>query len=165
MVEALCHYRDRGCESALDFVRDSERQHELFAGCPGLLGSGENRAEVVTRMAEAARRHVAVEQIYVTHKTGVEERRLICGCLAAADQRAPARSPVFLELFAQRLEGLSWQRSDGATNAVQNIAFEKLPGVVRQMLRPGGGGEGSNSLDCGAWVRFYCPLLPGAAAI
>src|SRR6266436_2829745 len=82
----------------------------------------------------------AVEQIYVTHKTGVEERRLICGCLASADQRAPARSPVFLELFAQCLEGLPLQRSDGAAEAVQNIALENSPGVVRHVLRPGGCG-------------------------
>jgi hypothetical protein len=101
VVEALCHHRDGGRKPALNFVRYGERQHELLAGCPGLFGSGENGAEVVTWMAEAARRHVAVEQIYVTHQAGVEERRLIRGCLAAADQCAPARCPVFLELFAQ----------------------------------------------------------------
>ena len=59
----------------------------------------------------------------------------------------PAGSPVFLELFAQRLEGLSWQRSDGAAEAVQNIALEKSPGVVRQVLRPGCRGKGGDSLD------------------
>ena len=99
-------------------------------------------------MTEAARRHVAVEQIDVAHKTGVEERRLICGCLAAADQRAAARSPVFLELFAQCLEGLSWQRSDGAAEAVQNIALEKVADIARQLLRPSGSGKGGDSLDC-----------------
>src|SRR5207253_2937248 len=82
-------------------------------GCPCLLSRGENGPEVVARMTEAARRHIAIEQIDVAHKTGVEERCLIRGGVAAADQRAPARSPVFLELFAQRLEGLSWQCSDG----------------------------------------------------
>src|SRR5471030_572506 len=107
-------------------------------------------------MTEAARRHVAVQKIYVADKTGVEERRLICGCLAAADQRALARSAVFLELFAQCLEGLSLQRTDGTTEAVQNIAFEKSPRVVRQVLRPGGFGEGADSLDRGARVF---PLL------
>jgi hypothetical protein len=50
-----------------------------------LLGRGENGPEVVTWVTESARRHVAVEQICVAHKTGVEERRLICGCLAATD--------------------------------------------------------------------------------
>src|ERR1700680_4658990 len=98
-------------------------------------------------MTEAARRHIAIEQIDVAHKTGVEERCLIRGGVAAADQRAPARSPVFLELFAQRLEGLSWQCSDGATNAVQNIALEESPGVVRQGLRPRGCGKGGDSFD------------------
>ena len=113
-----------------------------------MLSRGENGPEVVTRMTEAAGRHVAVEQIYVAHKTGVEERRLICGCLASADQRAPARSPVFLELFAQRLEGLSWQRSDGAAEAVQNIAFEKVADVARQLLRLSRSSKDSDSLDC-----------------
>jgi len=65
-----------------------------------------------------------------------------------ADQRAPARRSVFLELFAQCLEGLSLQRSNGATEAVQNIALEESPGVVRQALRPGGYCKGGDSLDC-----------------
>ena len=120
-------------------------------GCPCLLSCGENGPEVVARMTEAARRHVAVEQIDVAHKTGVEERRLICGGLAAADQRAPARSPVFLELFAQRLEGLSWQRSDGATNAVQNIALEKLPGLVRELPGRADAVKAAIRSTCGAW--------------
>src|SRR5580658_10192537 len=98
-------------------------------------------------MTEAANRHEAIKQIHVAHKTGVEERRLICGCLAASDQRAPTRSPIFLELFAQCLEGLSGQRGDGAAEAVQNIALEKSPSVVRQVLRPGGCGKGGDSLD------------------
>src|SRR6266481_5806211 len=105
-------------------------------------------------MTEAAGRHVAVEQIYVAHKTGVEERRLICRCLASAYQRAPAWSPVFLELFAKRLEGLSWERGDGAADAVQNIALEKSQGFVRQALRSSGCGKSRDSLDCRAWVRF-----------
>src|SRR5580698_7088524 len=66
VVEALRHHRDGGRKPALNFVGYGERQHELLAGCPGFLGSGENGAEVVTWMAEAAWRHVAVEQIYVT---------------------------------------------------------------------------------------------------
>src|SRR5580704_11331021 len=154
VVEALRHHRDGGRKPALNFVGYGKRQHELLTGCPGLLSSGENGAEVVTRVTQSARRHVAIEQIDVADQARVEERRLIRGRLAAADQRAPARSPVFLKLFAQRLEGLSWQRCDGAADAVQNIALEKLPGLVREVLWPGGCSEGSNSLDCGAWVRF-----------
>ena len=119
-----------------------------------MLSRGENGPEVVARVTEAARRHIAIEQIDVAHQTGVEERCLIRGGVAAADQRAPARSPVFLELFAQRLEGLSWQCSDGAAKAVQNIALEKLPGLVRQLPRSGRCGKGRDSLDCGTWVRF-----------
>src|SRR6202049_2362985 len=98
-------------------------------------------------MTEAARRHVAVEKVHVAHKTGVEERRLICGCLAAGDQRAPARSPVFLELFAQCLEGPSGQRGDGAAEAVQNIAFEKAADIARKLLRLSRSGKGRASLD------------------
>src|SRR4029077_7893355 len=104
---------------------------------------GENGPEVVARMTEAARRHIAIEQIDVAHKTRVEERCLVRGGVAAADQCAPARSAVFLELFAQRLEGLSWQCSDGATNAVQNVALQKLPGLVRELSWSAGCSEGS----------------------
>jgi len=147
VVEAVGHHRDSGCEPALNFIGHSKRQHEFLAGCACLLGRGENGPEVVARMTEAARRHVAVEQIHVADKSGVEERCLIRGCLASADQGAPARSPVFPELFAQRLKGLSWKRSDGAANAIQNIALEELPDVVRQMLRPSVGGEGGDSLN------------------
>jgi hypothetical protein len=54
-----------------------KRQHELLAGRPCLLGRGEDGPEIVTRMTEAARRHVAVEKIDVAHKTGVKECCLI----------------------------------------------------------------------------------------
>jgi hypothetical protein len=132
----------------LDFVRYGERQHELLAGCPCLLGRGENGPEVVTRVTESARRHVTVEKVHVAYKTAVEERSLISGCLAAADQPAPARSSVILELFAEFLEGLSWQRGDGAANAVQNIAFEQSPDIAGQVLWLGRSGKGGDSLDC-----------------
>ena len=95
VVEAVGHHRDSGCEPALNFIGHSKRQPEFLAGCACLLGRGENGPEVVARMTEAARRHVAVEQIHVADKSGVEERCLIRGCLASADQGAQARSPVF----------------------------------------------------------------------
>ena len=98
-------------------------------------------------MTETTRRHVAVKQIYVTYKSGVEERRLICGRLAAADQRAPARSPVFPELLTQRREGRSRQRGDGAAEAVQNIAFEQLPDYAREVHRPRGHCKRGDSLN------------------
>src|SRR5579863_6874681 len=66
VVEALRHHRDGGRTPALNFVGHGERQHELLAGGPGLLSRGENGSEVVTRVTEPPRRHVAVEQIYVT---------------------------------------------------------------------------------------------------
>src|SRR5450432_889408 len=148
VVESLRHHWGCGRKPALDFVRYGESQDELLARCPCLLSRGENCPQVVTRVAESARRHVAVEQIHVSYKSRVKERRLICGRLAAADQRAPARSPVFPELVAQCLEGLSLQRSDGAAEAVQNIAFEKSPGGGHQMLRLSRSGKGADSLDC-----------------
>src|SRR5271170_4529797 len=72
MVEALRHYGNDGCEPALDFVRYGERQHKFLAGRPCSLGRGEDSSEVIARVAEAARRHVAVEKIDVAHQTGVE---------------------------------------------------------------------------------------------
>jgi hypothetical protein len=84
VVEALRHHGDDRCEPALDFICYGERQHEFLAGRSCVLGRGEDAPEVVTRMTEAARRHVAVEKIDVAHETGVEECCLICGGLAAA---------------------------------------------------------------------------------
>ena len=147
VVEALRHHRDNCCEPALDFVRYGERQHEFLAGRPCLLGRGEDGPEIVARMTEAARRHVAVEKIDIAHKTGVEERCLICRGLAAADQRAAARGSIFLELFAQRSEGRTRQRGDCATEAVQNIALEHLPDFRRQVLHPSRSGKGADAFD------------------
>ena len=111
MIEALLHDRNGSSEPALDFVRDGERQHEFLAGRPRMLRRGEDGPEIVARMAEAAGRHVAVEKINVTHKTGVEECCLISGGLAASDQCAAAQGSIFLELFAQRSERRARQRS------------------------------------------------------
>jgi hypothetical protein len=147
MVEALRHYRDDGCEPALDFIRYGERQHEFPAGRSGLLGRGEDGPEIVARMTEAAGRHVAVEKIDIAHQTGVEERCLIWGGLAAADQRAATRGSIFLELFAQRSEGRTRQRGDRAAEAVQNIALEKLADIGPQVLRPSRSGKGGDAFD------------------
>ena len=83
-----------------DFVRHGEGQHEFLAGCPGVLGRRKDRSEIVTWMTKAARRPVAVQKVDVTRKTRVEQRCLIYGSLAAADQCATAWSSVFFELFA-----------------------------------------------------------------
>ena len=74
-------------------------------------------------MTEAAGRHIAVEKIGVAYQTGVEERGLIGGSLAAANESAATRRSIFLELFAQRLEGRPWQRGDCTAEAVQNVAL------------------------------------------
>ena len=131
----------------MDFIRYRKSEHEILAGHPCLFGRGKNGPEVVTRMTEAAGRHVAVEQIDVTHKTGVEERCLIRGGLAAANQCAATRGTVFLELFAQRPEGRTRQRRDRAAEAVQDIALEKPPEVGRQVLRPSRSGKGGDAFD------------------
>jgi hypothetical protein len=147
VVEALRHHRDDGCKSALDFVRYGEGQHEFLAGPACLLGRGEDGPEIVARMTEAAGRHVAVEKIDITHETGVEERCLIRGGLAAANQCAATRGTVFLELFAQRPEGWTRQRRDRAAEAVQDIALEKPPDVGRQMLRPRRSGKDGDAFN------------------
>jgi len=148
VVKALRHHRDNRGEPALDFVRDGERQHEFLAGRPRMLRRGEDGPEIVARMAEAAGRHVAVEKIDIAHEAGIEECCLIHRGLAAADQCAAASGAIFLELFAQRLEGRTWQRRDRAAEAVQNIAFEQLPDIGRQVLRPRRRGKGGDAFDC-----------------
>jgi hypothetical protein len=86
-----------------------ERQHEVLARSPDMLGRGENGPEIVAWMAKPAGRHAAVEKIDVAHESGVEGCRLIGRGLAAADQRAATRRAIFLEQFAQRLE--RWARA------------------------------------------------------
>ena len=54
--------------------------------------------------------------------------------LAASDQRAAAWGSIFLELFPQRMEGLTLEPSDRTTEAVQNIALEEGPDVGSQVL-------------------------------
>src|SRR6266481_1829735 len=100
MIEPFHHQGDHRGKAALDFVRYGQRQHELLAGRSGLLGRRKDRSEVVTGMTKAARRHIAVQKVDVTRETRVEQRCLIYGSLAAADQCATAWSSVFFELFA-----------------------------------------------------------------
>src|SRR4029077_5135681 len=100
MIEPFYHHRDHSGKAALDFVRYGQPQHEFLAGRSGLLGRRKDRSEVVARMTKAARRHVAIQKVDVTRKTRVEQRCLIYGSLAAANQCATAWSSVFFELFA-----------------------------------------------------------------
>src|ERR1700689_4080412 len=65
MVEALRHYRNVGCESALDLISCGECQHEFLAGCPYVFGRCKDGPEVVTRMAKATLCHVAIEKVHM----------------------------------------------------------------------------------------------------
>src|SRR6266404_4357910 len=53
-----------------------KRQHKFLARRSNLFGGRKNSAEIVAGMAKTARRHVAVEEIDVAHKTRVEKRCL-----------------------------------------------------------------------------------------
>jgi hypothetical protein len=85
MVEALRHYRNAGCESALDFIGCGECQHEFLARCSNVFSRCKDGPKVVTRMAKATLCHVAIEKVHIAHKRGVEECRLIGRGLAAAN--------------------------------------------------------------------------------
>jgi len=88
------------------------------------------------------------------HRSAALLRPLPSGRTTAPPRRINWGSRIrrFLKLFAQCLEGLSPQRRDGAAEAVQNIALEESPDVVRQVLRPGGCGKGGDSFDRRAHV-------------
>jgi len=68
VIEALCHDRhDRG-NATTNFIRNCECQHERFAARRPMLRCREDGAEIIARMAKAARRHVAVKQIDVANE-------------------------------------------------------------------------------------------------
>jgi len=100
MVEALRHYGNAGCESALDFMSCGECQHECLAGCAYVFSRCKDGPEIVTRMAKATLCHVAIEKVDIAHKRGVEECCLIGRGLAAANQSATTRSSIFFDLLA-----------------------------------------------------------------
>jgi hypothetical protein len=100
MVEALRHYGNAGCESALDFIGCSECEHKFLARCADIFGYCKDAPEVVARMAKASSCHVAIKKVHITHKGGVEECRLIGRGLPAANQRATTRCSIFFDLVA-----------------------------------------------------------------
>jgi len=148
MVETLSHDRDHGGKAALDLVRHGEGQHEFLTGCPGVLGRRKHSPKVVTRMGEPAGRHVAVQKVYVTRKARVEQRCLVNRGLPATNQCATTRGSVFFKLLAEGLERSTWQSSDRAAKAVQNITLEELPHVGFQLLRSRRRRKGSDALNC-----------------
>jgi hypothetical protein len=93
---------------------------------------------------------------HIAHKAGVEQRRLIRGGLATSDQRAPTRGSILFELFPQRLEQWTRQRSNGPAEAVQNIALEELAHIRRQVLGPSRRGKCDDAFDC--WTRLFPAL-------
>lgn len=137
MVESFGHHGYSGSKSALNLVGHCERQHEFLAGCTRLFGCCKYGSEVVAWMAKAAIGHIAIEKVDVAHERGIEKRRLIRGCLTAADQRAAARSPILLKLLTQGLEGLALQASDCAAETIQDVALVKLTDFGCEVLRPG----------------------------
>src|SRR5215469_8700474 len=58
VVETLRHYSYYCRESTLNFVCHGEGQHEFLASRACLFGGREHGAEIVTRVAEAAIRHI-----------------------------------------------------------------------------------------------------------
>src|SRR5580704_3480912 len=156
VVETPCHYGHGGCESTLDFIRYCECQHESLAGCSDVFGRCKDRPKIVTRMAKAARCHIAIEKVDIAHKRRVEECRLVGRGLAAANQRATTRGSIFFDLVAQQSERRSRNSCDRARYAVENVAFEKLPNLGCQVFRSGGNRKGADPFN--GRVCFCLPL-------
>jgi hypothetical protein len=112
-----------------------------------LFGSGEHCSKVVARVAQAARRHVAVEQINVADESGVEERSLVERRFPSTDQCTAAGRAEFFEPLAQRLERTPRERGDGATETVQDIALVELSNVRLEIFRMSGFCKGRDALN------------------
>jgi hypothetical protein len=91
MIETFRHDGNDCRKAGLDFVGDRERQQKVLPARFRLFSARKDATEIVARMAETARRHIAVEKIDVANETGVEESGLISGRCATADESAASR--------------------------------------------------------------------------
>ncbi len=135
MIEPFRHDRNDRGNAAADLIGHGKREHEVLAACRCMVGRGEDRAEIVAGVTQAARRHVAVEQIDIAHEARVIQRGLIRRRRATANQGARTRAAVLVELLAKRLERLARQRADRTAQAVEDVSLEHGSRLRREMLR------------------------------
>src|ERR1700722_11088544 len=102
MIETFRHDGNDCREAALYFVGDREGQQKVLPARPRVFSTRKDGTEIVARVAETARGHIAVEKIDVANETGVVEGGRINGRWASADESAASRRSVFLKLIPER---------------------------------------------------------------
>src|ERR1700722_9281141 len=133
MIETFRHDGNDCREAALYFVGDREGQQKVLPARPRVFSARKDGAEIVARMAEAARGHIAVEKIDVANETGVVESGLINRSCATADESTASPGPVFLKLIPERTKWHTQQRGDCAANTVKYVSLQQCAGLSSQM--------------------------------
>ena len=129
MVEAAGHDGNLGTEPALDLVGDRESEQEIRSPGIDMLGHRQDRAEVVRRVAQPARRQVRVEQVGVAHQHRVEECGLIHRGPSTTDERRGGPPAELLGVCADGLDEVSIECADRAGDAVEHVPLQRPHGA------------------------------------
>ena len=105
-------------------VGDRKGKQEVGAAGVDMFGYGENRAEVVSWVAQASRRQECVEQIWIAHQDRIEECGLIHRRPATADKGCGGSSAEFFGVCPDCPDELTIECTDGTGDAVEHVAFQ-----------------------------------------
>ena len=72
-------------------------------------------------MTKTTWRHVAVEEVDIADKSGIEERSLVGGACSAAYEGTSSRRPIFVELFTKSSEWRPRQSRNRATQLSKTL--------------------------------------------
>src|SRR6202453_3260148 len=136
MIEPSRHDGNLCAETASNLVGDRERQQEICSAGVDVFGYGQDRTEVIRRVAQPSDREIGVEHIGVAHHDSVEKRGLIHRCSSAPDECGCGASAELLGLLADWRDELTVQCTDGTGNAVQHIALQQRPRLPGQICLP-----------------------------
>ena len=157
MVEAAGHDRNLGAEPALDLVGDREGEQEIRSAGVDMLGHRQDRAEVVRRMAQTARRQERVEQVGIAHQHRVEECGLIHRGPSATDER---RGGTPAELLGVCADGSMRSPSSAPTaqamlSSTFRFSVRMAPGSISAVVAPT---DEIGDLVHNVLVVMFCPF-------
>lgn len=149
VVEAGAHGGQLLQQPALHLVGNGQGQQQVFAAAVGVVGHGQQAAEVVGRVAHFALAGVVVHEIEVAHQRRIIQRRPVDGCAAATRQRAVRVAAQLLYQRQNLPRGLAVDGPNQATQRIQNVVLEALPYFSGKVGRRNAEGERGNLLGSG----------------
>ena len=99
VVESARHEVGVIDEARLNGLGCRDPEHQVAAATVRVFGGGQDRSEIVRRMAGLGRGEEVVHETDVAHQCGVPECRVDGICWPAADQRARASAAEFRDLL------------------------------------------------------------------